>query len=432
MIKASSVIVGDHRESSRCRSPYKLERTGKSVRKTRRAASCDGRYTRCTLDGQVDQPLSEKTAHMINIPLKDMDQWVHRLPDQRLQEEKQKGRVRRPLNAFMLYKCAYHKRTQELLIQKELQNVSQQNLSRVVGASWGIEPYHIRQKYKRLARIDQDNHKMAFPDYKFKPQKRLQARERRELSFSTSTTGDSCVDDVQIQELGGESYSWASLQNTEPEGTFDSHATICPGLSGSFTNDHSYSRFTKLEESLFSNDLADQATTPYGCLFQQSAAHCTTGFREVLNLDIIQPVPEIALPYCFTSSERFKTQQQIEGGNTTDPTGINRLQPFDSLAEGCSSITVTSDTLRFISCSNAIISNLGPLWDISYQKDRFQLQNDLSDHESGIIRDEESIMFNPQCESQIPETVAPADTLLHTSTATGECFPSGYRNHSLD
>ncbi len=431
MIKASSVTVGDHRESPPCRSPYKLERTGKSVRKTRRAASFDGRYTRCALYGQVDRPLSEMTAHMINIPLKDMDQWVHRLPDQRLQEEKQKGRVRRPLNAFMLYKCAYHKRTQELFIQKELQAVSQQNLSRVIGASWGIEPYHIRQKYKRLARIDQDNHKMAFPGYKFRPQKRLSARKRRELSFSTSTMGDSCVDDVQIQELGGEGHSWASLQNKEPEGAFDSHATIGPGISGSFKNDLNYSHFTNVEKSSFSNDLADQPTTPYICLFQQSAARCTTGFGEALHLDIIQQVPEIALLGCFTAGECFKTQQQIERGDTTDSTGTNRLQPLYSLAEGCSNITVTSDTLQLASYNNAIISNPDPLWYLNYQEDRFQLQNDLSDPESAIIRDE-SIMFNPQHEFQIPETVVPADTLLHTSPATIEYFPSGYGNYSLN
>lgn len=453
MIKASSVTIGDpvnHRESPPCRSSSKLERTGKSVRKARRAASFDGRYTGCTLVGQVDRPLSETTAHMINIPLKDMDQWAHRLPNQRLQEEKQKGRVRRPLNAFMLYKCAYHKRTQELFIQKELQAVSQQNISRVVGASWGIEPYHIRQKYKRLARIDRDNHKMTFPAYKFKPKKRFQARKRRELSSSTSTTGNPCVDDVQIQELGGDDYSWTFLQNTELQGTFDSHATICPGLSSSFTSDHSYPHFTDVEELSFSNRFADQPTTPYGCLahvendtlltydilapqsFQQNAAHCTTGFQEASHLDIIQPQPDIALPNCFNSSECFKSQQQIERGNITDSTGIDRLQHLNSLAESCSSIPVPSDTLRLATYSNAIISNLGPPWDLSYHEDHFQLQDDLSDPDSAIIRYEENIMFKAPREFQTPQTVTPADTLLHTSTATNEYFPSGYGNYFLN
>jgi hypothetical protein len=210
MIKASSVTIGDfvdHRKSLLYRSSYKSERTSKSVRQARRAASYNSRYIGSTLVGQVDRPLSETTAYITNIPLKDIDQWAHRSPDQRLQEEKQKGRVRRPMNAFMLYKCAYHKRTQELFIQKELQAVSQQNISRVIGASWGLETCHIRQKYKRLARIDRDRHKMTFPDYKFKPKKRFHARKRRELSSSTSITGESYAGDVQIQELGGDGYS---------------------------------------------------------------------------------------------------------------------------------------------------------------------------------------------------------------------------------
>ena len=116
MIKASSVTIDDlvdHRKSPSC--SYKMEKTRKSVRKTRRAALRNGHCTRSTLVGQVYGPLSETTAYMTNIPIKDMDQWAHRLRDQRLQEEKQRGRVGRPMNAFMLYKCAFHKRTQEIL-----------------------------------------------------------------------------------------------------------------------------------------------------------------------------------------------------------------------------------------------------------------------------------------------------------------------------
>lgn len=415
MIKASSVTIGDfvdHRKSLPCRSSYKSERTGKSVRQARRAASYDGRYIGSTLVGQVDRPLSETTAYMTNIPLKDMDQWAHRLPDQRLQEEKRKGRVRRPMNAFMLYKCAYHKRTQELFIQKELQAVSQQNISRVVGASWGIETCHIRQKYKSLARIDRDNHKMTFPDYKFKPKKRFHARKRRELSSSRSIMGESCAGDVQIQELGDDGYPWTSLQNTE-------------------------------FERPFSTLLTDQPTTSYGCLahvendtlltydilapqcLQQSASHCTASFQEASHLDMTQPRPDLALPDYFTASDCFEPQQQIERRNIMDPVGIDHFQPSDSLAESCSSIPVPSDTLQLASCSHAIFSNLGPPWDLSYQEDRFELQKDLSDPESAIIRDEKSIMFKTQRESQIPETVAPADTLLHNSTVMVELSQSG-------
>jgi hypothetical protein len=115
-----------------------------------------------------------------------------------------------------------------------------------------------------------------------------------------------------------------------------------------------------------------------------------------------------------------------------DPMGIDHLEPSDLLAESCSSIPVPSDTLRLASCSHAIFSNLGPPWDLSYQEDRFELQKDLSDPESAVIKDEKSIIFKTQRESQIPETVTPADTLLHTSTATNEYFSSGNGNDFLN
>jgi hypothetical protein len=83
-------------------------------------------------------------------------------------------------------------------------------------------------------------------------------------------------------------------------------------------------------------------------------------------------------------------------------------------------------------CSNAIFSNLGPPWDLSYQEDRFELQKDLSDPESAIIRDEKSIKFKTQRESQIPETFTPADSLVHTSTTTDEYSSLGYGTDFLN
>lgn len=105
---------------------------------------------------------------MKDIPIRDMETWVHRSALDRLNEVTVNGEIRkikRPMNSFMLYRSAYAERAKSLLGQ-----INHQVVSRAAGLSWKtFEPAHIRDKYEELARIERENHAAAHPEYKFRP-----------------------------------------------------------------------------------------------------------------------------------------------------------------------------------------------------------------------------------------------------------------------
>ncbi|KAL2020186.1 hypothetical protein VTK56DRAFT_8710 [Thermocarpiscus australiensis] len=112
--------------------------------------------------------MSELTKNS-SIPVADIETYVHRSAEVRRQEVetgKSPGRVKRPMNAFMLYRKAYQQRAKEWASQHNHQVVS-----RVCGLSWPLEPEHIRQQFKAWADIERDNHQKAHPNYKFTPSK---------------------------------------------------------------------------------------------------------------------------------------------------------------------------------------------------------------------------------------------------------------------
>ena len=116
----------------------------------------------------LDKPMSELTKDS-SIPVADIDTYVHRSSDIRRQEietGKTPGRVKRPMNAFMLYRKAYQQRAKEWASQHNHQIVS-----RVCGMSWPLEPEVVRQQFKTWADTERDNHQKAHPNYKFAPSK---------------------------------------------------------------------------------------------------------------------------------------------------------------------------------------------------------------------------------------------------------------------
>lgn len=119
-------------------------------------------YTQCS---ELTAPLSVLTEDTAGLPVRDMKTWVNRSIDVRRNESaQQKGYVNRPLNAFMLYRMAYSRRTMKWHTEDR-----QQALSKLLGRSWAMETSEIRALYKSLAAIDKRNHMEAFPLYKFLP-----------------------------------------------------------------------------------------------------------------------------------------------------------------------------------------------------------------------------------------------------------------------
>lgn len=93
---------------------------------------------------KLSSPLSELTKHLTHIPIRDMEDCVHRpIEVRRHQVSKISGKVSRPMNSFLLYRSAYAGRTMEWVSKKNHQVVSQ-----LAGESWKLEMVHIRKKYE--------------------------------------------------------------------------------------------------------------------------------------------------------------------------------------------------------------------------------------------------------------------------------------------
>lgn len=161
-------------------------RTSPSKQKARNPRAQRKRSRRETLskgkDVHLTGPLSELTKNLLDVPIKDMETWVHRSVDDRLREAQEKKKISRPMNSFMLYRSAYTDRAKRLFGENNHQIVS-----KATGKSWNMEPKDIREKYEALARIERDNHAATHPDYKFKPQKGELLRARGELTPPSST-----------------------------------------------------------------------------------------------------------------------------------------------------------------------------------------------------------------------------------------------------
>ncbi|KAI5839989.1 hypothetical protein DFP73DRAFT_634122 [Morchella snyderi] len=125
---------------------------------------------------KLTKSLSELTRDYHDLPIRNMECWVHRSAEVRRQEvEKRGGYVTRPMNSFMLYRSAFAERTKLWCLQNNHQVVSS-----VSGESWPLEPAAIRDKYNELAKIERSNHQAAHPGYKFSPSKAQNSKKRKD------------------------------------------------------------------------------------------------------------------------------------------------------------------------------------------------------------------------------------------------------------
>lgn len=115
---------------------------------------------------KLSAPLSELTKDYDHIPVKDMKAHSTRSTEERLAEVDKKLRIPRPMNSFMLYRSAYTERCKIWCTQNNHQVVST-----VCGASWALEPSHIKKLYADYAQVERENHAKAHPEYRFSPTK---------------------------------------------------------------------------------------------------------------------------------------------------------------------------------------------------------------------------------------------------------------------
>ncbi|OGM39395.1 hypothetical protein ABOM_012138 [Aspergillus bombycis] len=139
-------------------------------------------------------PLSELALDLPWIEVKDMEKWVRRPIPVRHKEAKNKhGRVKRPMNAFLLYRATYT----ELALWWLEQN-SYELVSMVVGQSWNMEAENVKDKYRALASLEKQNHIKAHPQYRFRP--RTGHRSSASSNRPNNTTGPQEADCVWTGE----------------------------------------------------------------------------------------------------------------------------------------------------------------------------------------------------------------------------------------
>ncbi|KAJ5659525.1 High mobility group superfamily [Penicillium longicatenatum] len=113
---------------------------------------------------QIGAPMSVTTAHMLHIPIRDMHAWAHRSAEERIEEARKTNKIKRPMNAFMMYRSAYAERAKALINQTNYQVVN-----REISFSWAAEAEEIKNHYRDMSNIEKDNHHRTFPEYRFKP-----------------------------------------------------------------------------------------------------------------------------------------------------------------------------------------------------------------------------------------------------------------------
>ena len=146
---------------------------------------------------KLERPLSELTKDWKHVPVADIEAYVNRSAEVRrkeVDEGKLPGKVKRPMNSFMLYRKAYQNRTKDWCLQNNHQVVSQ-----VCGDSWPLEPDDVKEKFTEWARIERINHQNAHPGYKFSPTKPGTAKSSKRKVSEEPMSDESDLDDFDWQ-----------------------------------------------------------------------------------------------------------------------------------------------------------------------------------------------------------------------------------------
>lgn len=113
----------------------------------------------------LTKALSEIAQDMPNVGVVDVATFANRSIETRQTEASKAGKVKRPLNAFMLYRKAYQD-----IAKTQCSRNNHQQVSSICGTSWNSwEPPGILSRFKQLASIEKQMHEDAFPAYKYDP-----------------------------------------------------------------------------------------------------------------------------------------------------------------------------------------------------------------------------------------------------------------------
>jgi hypothetical protein len=134
----------------------------------------------------------------------DDDGYDSRSPSPGLREQ-----VKRPLNAFMLYRKDK---------QAEIPTSNHQSVSRIIGAMWKNESADTKAKYNSLAQQEREKHRLAYPGYKYSPKKRINKEKKVRRTMSQAAHAKRQEEEMQIlRQINKRSNSEGTLTKPLPE-----------------------------------------------------------------------------------------------------------------------------------------------------------------------------------------------------------------------
>ena len=117
--------------------------------------------------------------------------------------------VKRPLNAFMLYRKDK---------QGEIPTSNHQSVSRIIGAMWKSESADTKAKYNALAQKEREKHRQAYPGYKYSPKKRINKDKKVRRTMSQAAHAKRQEEENQIlRQINKRSKSEGTLARPLPE-----------------------------------------------------------------------------------------------------------------------------------------------------------------------------------------------------------------------
>ena len=117
--------------------------------------------------------------------------------------------VKRPLNAFMLYRKDK---------QAEIPTSNHQSVSRIIGAMWKSESAETKARYNALAQKERELHRLNYPGYKYSPKKRINKDKKVKRTMSQAAHAKRQEEEKQIlRQINKRSKSESTLTKPLPE-----------------------------------------------------------------------------------------------------------------------------------------------------------------------------------------------------------------------
>lgn len=173
---------------------------------------------------KINRPLSEIALERSDIPAFDPAKFACRSIEERHRTIKKGDRIRRPLNAFMLYRKTYQEVAKSLCTK-----TNHQQISTICGRSWrDLEPLRIRKKFEQLAQVEKRKHIEAHPGYKYIPisNKKAKLEDGVEMNANGDVTdGNDYIDERSGSTQSGQHMNTTAASQRELEGSmlYDGH-----------------------------------------------------------------------------------------------------------------------------------------------------------------------------------------------------------------